>query len=127
MVIQRPTQLRHRRAGILAIDLAVALGILVLAIAPITLSWMKEQRLVRNQYYRAIAMQIVDGEMEIPAAGNAKRIAQGSSKYEVTAAAAQNLPPGEFSLLREGSLLRLTWSPTSRQHGNRIIREVTLP
>jgi len=118
---------RPARAGVLAIDLAVALGILVLTIAPITLSWMKEQRLVRNQYYRAIAMQIVDGEMEIIAAGKPESIPPGRNEYKVTAAAAKNLPPGEFSLLRQGRLLRLAWIPASRQFGRPVVREVTLP
>jgi hypothetical protein len=126
MVIQPQSHRSRRRAGILAADLAVALGIIVLAIAPITLSWLKENRLVRNQYYRAIAMQIVDGGMEILAAGAGQAITPGTAKYDVTAAAAGNLPPGKFTINRKDKMLQLSWTPQRRDHGGQVIRKVVL-
>lgn len=127
MVIQQQSRKSRRRAGFFMADLAIALGIITLAIAPITLGWLKEQRLVKNYYHRAIAMQIVDGEMEILVAGASTAIAQGSAKYQITAAAAKNLPPGDFIIHRDGKTLQLTWNPERRNHGGKVTRKVLLP
>ena len=117
----------HRRAAILAVDFTIAMAMVVLVVAPISHSWLNEQRVIRNYYYRAVAIQIVDGEMEILAAGAGSNAADGSTEYQTTAQAAENLPPGKFHLERSGKKLTLSWRPEKRSHGSEVKREATLP
>lgn len=111
--------------GIVAADLAVALGLIVLLVAPLAHAWLKEQRVMRGHYDRAVAMQVVDGEMEILAAGEGRRLPAGEREYQVNSGAAKNLPAGRFVVTRKGSYLRLEWIPKER--GRRITREAWLP
>jgi hypothetical protein len=63
-----PTAGRER--GMLMADLFVAMGILAVAIMPLAFSYVRETRLLRAEYFRGAAMEIVDGEMEILVAGD---------------------------------------------------------
>ena len=116
---------QNREYGIFGADLAVALGLIVLLVAPLAHAWLKEHKVMRGHYHRAIAMELVDGEMEILAAGEGMRLAEGLQEYRVTAAAVTNLPPGRFMVERTGRHLRLEWVPSEK--GRRILREAWLP
>lgn len=102
------------------------MALVLLVVAPITHSWLNEQRIIRNYYYRAIAMQIVDGEMEILVAGAGTSLKEGSKEYAIKARSAENLPPGKFTIARNGNQLTLTWRPDKRSHGSEVKREVVL-
>jgi hypothetical protein len=71
-------------------------------------------------------MELVDGEAEILAAGGWRNHPAGTHPYAVNAAATTNLPPGEFSLTIEPGGFRLEWKPAVKDHGGRVVREVTL-
>jgi len=60
--------LKHQR-GFLMVDLIVGMAILTLAIMPLAYSFVQERQSLRAEYFRAIAVEIVDGEMEVLAAG----------------------------------------------------------
>jgi hypothetical protein len=107
-------------------DLMVGLSIFALALLPLGISFAKEFQLVRVHYWRAVAMEIVDGEMEILAAGEWRAFADGQSPYAVKAAAATNLPPGEFQLTKSDRHLRLEWTPEARNGIGAVVREVTV-
>ena len=60
---------RPAQRGLLLTEMVVAMAILVVAVLPLAYSIISEQRLLRTYYQRAVAMEIVDGEMEALVAG----------------------------------------------------------
>ena len=108
-------------------ELIGAMLVLTLAIMPITVMLLKDQRACREYYYKAVAMEIVDGEMEILAADGVEGISEGSQPYAINAAAATNLPPGKFTLTRVGKTLRLEWRANEPLEHLRVDREILLP
>jgi hypothetical protein len=118
---------RSTESGSLMIELMTALGILMAGILPLSYVYVREQRAVRSYYWRAVAMEIVDSEMEVLAAGEWRAFAVGAQLYPVRAVAARNLPPSRFQLTRTGQRLRLEWLPAKPGTGGVVVREVTLP
>lgn len=117
---------KRNRQGIVMIELVVAIGILTAALLPLAYSYMNEQHQCHLMYIRAIAMELVDGQMELLAAGRWHEVAgDGTYDYPVNAGAAQNLPPGKFTLTVFHSQLRLEWRPDSPRFGRPVIREAT--
>ncbi|MGD0537365.1 MAG: hypothetical protein ABSC03_06940 [Verrucomicrobiota bacterium] len=113
----------RRRASITA-EMVIALGLLAGSLLPISYSFVSEQRLARAAYQRAVAMEIVDGEMEAMVAGEWKAFHAGAQNYTPRAAALKNLPPGSFTLTVGGDRVRLEWQPAGRDQGGRVVREV---
>ena len=107
-------------------DLVVAMAILSLAIVPLGFSFARERHVLKIEYLRGVANEIVDGEMEILAAGDWKNFPDGPQSYSVHAGAAASLPPGHFQLTKTGSHLRLEWTPDKRQGIGVVVREVTV-
>ena len=70
-------------------------------------------------------MQIVDGEMEVLAAGAWRGFREGEQEYLVTSEAAKTLPKGRFVLQIDGQKVRLEWRTSSRGGGEstRVVRE----
>jgi len=125
MVIQPFQNFRRaRRIGALMVELLVAMALLTGVLLPIAYSVASEKRLARATYQRAVAMEIVDGEIEALAAGEWRAVPAGTHEYSVRAGAATNLPPGRFLLSLESTKLRLEWRPTVRMHGGSVVREV---
>ena len=108
-------------------ELAVAIAILAVALLPLGYAAGSNARLFRAKYERAVAMEIVDGEMEILAAGEWRAFPEGAQTYPVRAKAAANLPPGTFQFTRAGNHLRLQWSSTEKRGIGVVVREVTVP
>ena len=128
MVTKKQNRQRQRGAALL-VELVVAMVILTTALMPIALSIIKDQRAFRNYYFKAIAMEIVDGEMEILRSGYWKEFQQGAQPYPTTAKAAANLPEGDFILILEGKLIRLEWKIKEgryRHYRVRVVREVNI-
>ena len=125
MVIQIPGPSARRR-GALLIELLVAVGLLTGALLPLAYSISSEKRLARACYQRAVAMEIVDGELEALAAGQWRTFSPGSQEYQPRAGAAVNLPPGKFLLTLQGKKVRLEWRPAVQRHGGPVAREVSV-
>ncbi len=118
---------RHRAAGSMLIaELVVAMGIVVAVLVPLSIGFVKDAHLLRAGYYRAVAMEIVDGEMETLVSGEWQAYSEGTHEYKVSARAAANLPRGKFVLTRTGNRLRLEWSAASARGIGRIVREATV-
>jgi hypothetical protein len=115
-----------RRRGSLLIELLVAMALLTGALPPLALSISSERRLARAYYQRAVAIEIVDGEVEALAAGEWRVFSPGSQDYQPRAGAAVNLPPGKFRLTIADRKLRLQWTPSVRHHGAAVVREASL-
>ena len=60
--------------GALMVELLVALAIMAGVLLPLAYSFTSERRLARAYYNRAVAMEIVDGEMEALVAGRMARL-----------------------------------------------------
>jgi len=108
------------------IELLVAIALLTGALLPIAYSISSEKRLARALYQRAVAMEIVDGELETLAAGEWRSFAVGSHVYTVRGVACSNLPPGRFLLKVSSDKLRLEWLPEVKHHGGPVARDVLL-
>ena len=106
--------------------MAVGIVILGLAVLPLAYSFVRERQVLRIEYGRAVADEVVDGEMEILAAGTAKNLPEGTQTYSVHANAAHQLPPGHFELTRTGNHLRLEWKPDAPKGLGPVVREATL-
>ncbi len=130
MVIPLPNARKGRRArqaGMLATELVVSISLLVFVLIPVGLSLGMERQLARRYYHRAVAAEIVDGEMEILAAGEWKSFPAGARIYPVHAAAATNLPPGKFMFTRDDPWLKLEWIPDSPRGLSTVQREARIP
>ena len=117
---------RQKNRGLLMMDLAVAVGILAVAILPLAYTFAQEAKLVRAEYHRAVAIEIVDGEMEILVAGEGKRFPDGTQDYPVHVKAAANLPAGQFKLTRTGNHLRLEWKSDRPAGIGAVVREANV-
>jgi hypothetical protein len=107
-------------------ELLVALAIVVGVLLPLAYSFVSERKLVLACYQRAVAMEIVDGEMETLVAGEWRAFTPGTHEYPVRAGAATNLPPGRFLLTVEAGKIRLQWQPALKDHGGAVTREATV-
>jgi hypothetical protein len=123
---QQPDALTQGKHGFLEVDLIVGLAVLSLAIIPIGFSFVRERQLLRAEYFRSVANEIVDGETEILAAGDWKNFPDGSQTYIVHANSAVSLPSGHFELTRNGDHLRLEWTPDEHRGIGTVVREVTI-
>lgn len=124
MVITLSPKRRGTRA-FLNVELVAAIGVLLVAMAPMAYSVMQEIKVARRCYQEAVAMQLLDGEMEVLAAGNWKAFAEGEHVLRITAPAVTNLPPGKFVVIRNAERVRVEWRP--EKHGRAMAREVKLP
>ena len=124
MVIRHNRNLSQR--GWLMAELLVAIVIFLVALMPIAYSFTAERKVARADYDRAVAMEIVDGEMEVLVAGEWRAFPTGTHPYTVNAQARTNLPPGQFTLTIASNKVRLEWQPAVKGHGGPVVREVTL-
>jgi hypothetical protein len=122
------TDLRRSKPslGFLEVDLIVGMAILALAIVPLGYSFARERQVLKIEYARSVANEIVDGEMEILAAGDWKNYPDGLQNYSVHANAASRLPPGHFQLTKAGNHLRLEWNSDEKHGIGTAVREVTV-
>lgn len=115
-----------RQRGMVMTEMVIAMVIVVIALFPLGFSALSDGKLFKVSYQKAVAMEIVDGEMEILAAGDWRNFPEGTNVYTVHANAATNLPPGNFLLTRNGQHLRLEWK-SEKKHGiGPVFREVTV-
>ena len=108
------------------IELLIAIAILTGALLPIAYSIVAEKKLARSTYQRAVAVEIVDGEMEALVAGQWRAFKAGTQEYQVRARALTNLPPGKFMLTIRSNQVRLEWLPGAKDRGGPVSREAVV-
>ena len=123
----RPRRSALAERGMLITEAVVAMGILAAVLIPLSFIFYQETRLCRAYYYDAVALEVVDGEMEVLAAGEWRACNEGTHRYQPAAMAATNLPAGEFVLTHDGPRVQLEWRPAQRGRGRPIVREWTHP
>lgn len=125
-MVNRPKKRYARRErGALITEALIGLVILAMAIMPLAVSFMHNQKMVRRLYYRSVAMEAVDGEMEILAAGEWHSFKEGAQPYPMDTNQVPNLPRGTATLTITGNHLRLEWRPEDGAQGKPIVREAT--
>ena len=106
-----------RRRGQLQIDCLVALGLIMTVVLPLGYGFLHSQRLMRQTYQRALVTELIDGELEVLAAGEWRNQAMGMHEYPMRGGALTNVPAGRWLLTRNDRVCRLEWQPTDpRQH-----------
>ena len=120
------TLLRANESGALIAELMVAIAIIAVALFPLAYSFAQETKFLRACYNRAIATEIVDGEVEVLLAGEWRAFKEGAQDYTTPALAATNLTTGRFQLTITGRRLRLEWLPMEKDQGGKVVREVTV-
>ena len=126
-MVRKKHQIIGRRfsseSGTLVTELIVAIAILVITMLPLAYSFMQDEKMARHYYRRAVAMELVDGEMEVLLAGECRSFKEGPQPYTFHAASATNLPPAKTVLTIAGRHLRLEWLPDKPLSGGKVTRE----
>jgi len=119
-----PISSKRRERGMLTTEMIVVMGILVAVVIPISCMYWTEAKLARRYYQDAVAMELLDGETELLAAGEWKSYGDGAHEVHPVGAAVTNLPPGKFMVTRTATKLRVEWQPEKR--GRKMARELKL-
>ncbi len=125
MILSRTTRLARCRA-FLQLDVAVAITVLALVFIPLSVSSSGDLDLARRHYFEAVALQLIDGEMDVLLAGERRKYTTGEHRITPVGEAVQNLPEGEFVLTVQEQKLTLAWMPNKRAKWGRIERVVEL-
>lgn len=120
---RKPAPSRH---GFLEVDMLVAIALLLVALLPLAYSFVSDQRAARIAYERAVAMELIDGEMEMLVAGAWRNYPTGTNDFLLTGNATINLSTSRALLIIEPGLIRLEWR-TAKRRSPGIIREVNVP
>ncbi len=121
-----PINRKKTASGFVMAEAMIAIALLSAALLPLSYAFNHERQLVKASYDQAIAMELVDGEMELLQAGEWRSFPEGSQNYTAHGVAVTNLPPGQFILFRNSATLRLEWIPAKRGKGGRVMREAKL-
>jgi hypothetical protein len=123
---RKPSGNRSAKSGSLLVELMVAMAILVSISIPLLSAFAQAQKSMRARYQRAVAMELIDGEMEILTAGEWREFKEGSQPYPLQGGSARNLPPGGATLTITNGRVRLEWAPAKRDAGGKITREAAV-
>lgn len=124
MVISKTNSQGER--GMLEVDMTIAITILFLAVLPLAYSFGSDAKAMRRNYERAIAMELLDGKMEMLAAGAWRNHPPGTNEIRLTGNAAINLTTNRALLIIQPDRIRLEWRPANRTSLG-ITRELKLP
>ena len=125
MILSRTTRVARCRA-FLQLDVAVAITVLALVFIPLSISSSGDLDLARRHYFEAVALQLIDGEMDVLLAGERRKHTTGKHRITPIGEAVQNLPEGEFVLTVHDQKLTLAWVPNKRAKWGRVERVVEL-
>ncbi len=125
MTLTQTIRLARRRA-FLQLDVAVAITVLALVFIPLSISSSGDLDLARRHYFEAVALQLIDGEMDVLLAGERQKYTTGEHRITPVGESVQNLPEGEFVLTVHDQKLTLAWVPTKRAKWGRVERVVEL-
>ena len=122
----RPTTRLANRLAFLQLDVAVAITFLALVFIPLSISSSGDLDLARRHYFEAVALQLIDGEMDVLLAGERRKYTTGEHRIKPVGEAVQNLPEGEFVLSVQDEKLTLAWMPKKLAKWGRVERVVQL-
>lgn len=114
---------RRRECGALMTEALIGMAILAVAVMPLSVTFMTNQITVHRLYQKAVTMEVIDGEIEILAAGEWHSFKEGAQPYPIDEKHAKNILRGAATLTVAGNHLRLEWKPEDGRKGNFIVRE----
>jgi hypothetical protein len=117
---------KRSERGILQLDLIAGLALLTIAIVPLGYSFARERQMLKIEYHRGVIVELVDGEMEILAAGAARNLPDGTQQLSVQSRAVEQLPASHFQLTKTGNHLRLEWRADEKCGISPVVRETML-
>jgi len=82
---------------------------------PLGFAFARERHVLKIEYCRSVANEIVDGEMEILAAGAAKESARRPANLFRSRQRRQPVAAGTFSIDQNANHLRLEWTPDKKR------------
>ena len=118
----RPTS----RLAFIQLDLMLAVSILMLLFIPFGVTSSGKLDLARRQHFEAVALQMIDGELDVLLAGERQKYPLGEHKITPPGAAVKTLPVGEYILVVKENQLSIAWVPEKEAKWGRVEREVTL-
>jgi len=108
------------------LDVVLAVSILILLFIPFGVTSSGKLDLARRQHFEAVALQMIDGELDVLLAGERQKYPLGEHKITPPGEAVKTLPVGEFILIVKEKQLSLAWVPEKGAKWGRVEREVTL-
>ena len=125
MNIRRTTRL-VKRLAFLQLDVAIAITVLALVFIPLSVSSSGDLDLARRHYFEAVALQLIDGEMDVLLAGEHRKYTPGEHRIKPVGESVQNLHEGEFVLSVQHEKLTMAWMPKKLDKWGRVERVVEL-
>ncbi|MCD8535746.1 MAG: hypothetical protein LR011_13570 [Verrucomicrobia bacterium] len=119
-------QSRRSRGGFATMDMVISMILIISVMLPLGFSLARDGELYRAYSIRARAMSILDGEMEVLAAGYWRHFGLGQHAYQPRSQSAASMT-GEFLLSVSESELKLTWNPANRYRGGVVERRIVIP
>ena len=123
-MILRPTPRAAKRLAFVQLDVALAVSILLLVFIPFSVTSSSKLDLARRQHF--VALQMIDGELDVLMAGERQKFSPGEHKITPPGEAVKTLPVGEFILTVEEKQLTVAWVPEKEAKWGRVEREVIL-
>lgn len=111
----------------LTLEWVIAMAMFLIAFVPLGVLAAREFRLARSLYVRAVAGEILDGELEVLLAGGWKSLSLGTNLLVVRAEATNSLPPGRFESVFEPPRLTVQWRAAKPHLGGDTLRRGEVP
>ena len=121
-----PSSRSIRCLAFIQLDIAVAIVILGLIFIPLSVTSSAKLDLARRHHFEAVALNLIDGEIDVLLAGEIKKYKLGKSLITPPGEAVGSLPKGEFILTLNEKTIKLEWVPKKLTKWGRIQREVNL-
>jgi len=122
----RTGKVRRQQRAFASMDLFLAMAVFLFGFFSVAYLSTREMRLARAYYYDSIALSLVDGELEVLAAGEWRSLPEGPSRYRSQAATMHSLPPGELRVTRTPTQIQLEWIPAAKGNGRHITRAFSI-
>lgn len=107
-------------------DVVIAMFLIVSVLLPLGFSVARDGEIYRAYSIRARAMSVIDGEMEVLAAGYWRHFGIGQHTYQPRSGSASSMA-GEYILSVTDTELQLTWKPAKRYRGGVVERIISIP
>ena len=115
----RPTSRLAKHLAFIQLDLMLAVSILMLLFIPFGVTSSGKLDLARRQHFEAVALQMIDGELDVLLAGERQKYPLGETP---PGEAVKTLPVGEFILIVKEKQLFLAWVPEKEAKWGRVER-----
>ena len=122
----QPTTRLAKRLAFIQMDVVLGIALLLLVFIPFSVTSSGELDLARRQQFQAVALQMIDGEMDVLLAGERQKYAAGEHTITPPGEAVQSLPEGKFVLTVGEKELTLAWTAVKQAKWGRVERVVKL-